>query len=456
VSISDPSKDVVVVGAGLAGLEIARRLEASGRAVSVLEARDRIGGRVLSHTLNDGSIVELGAQWISPIQARVSALAAELGLETFPTYEEGTNLTVIDDVVRPWIAEDDYGLDDHDRKEVERLLAELDRLAQTISVDAPWESPGADEYDARTLDTWLRENARTETAFAFWRLLTRAVFAAEATQMSLLQYLFYAHSAGSMATLIASVDGAQDRRVVGGSGLLPLGLSKRLRGDVALSAPVTEILQSGEGVEVKHARGTVMCRRAVVALPPILAGRIRYTPPLPASRDQLTQQIPMGYVIKAMAVYDEPWWRAEGWSGFGISFDGPVSHVFDNSPPDARCGVLLAFVDGEAGRGVGQLPARRRREVVLDRLQRLFGARAASTREYVEHDWAADEWTRGCYGGRLGTGVWTALGRAIRQPVGRIHWAGAECAREWNGYMEGALRSAADAAEEVEAALANE
>jgi monoamine oxidase len=450
------SSDVVVVGAGLAGLAAARRLETLGHTVSVLEARDRVGGRVLNHTLSDGSIVELGGQWISPIQTRVSTLAAELGLETFPTYEAGTDLTVIDDAVRPWKADDDYGLDDRDREEVERLLVELDRLAGSISLDTPWESPGADQLDARTLDTWLRENARTETAFVFWRLLSRAVFGAEASQMSLLHCLFYAHSGGGMATLIASVDGAQDSRIVGGSGLLPLGLSERLQGDVELSAAVTEIRLSGGGVEVKHARGTAACRRVVVALPPALAGRIRYAPALPAARDQLTQQIPMGYVIKAQAVYDEPWWRAEGWSGFGISFDGPVSHVFDNSPPDARCGVLLAFVDGEAGRRVGQMPGSRRRETVLGRLQRFFGPRAALPREYVECDWAAEEWTRGCYGGRLGTGVWTALGPAMRAPVGRIHWAGAEYATDWTGYMEGAVRSGEHVADDVDAALASE
>ncbi len=447
---------MVVAGAGLAGLAAARRLEMSGRTVSVLEARDRVGGRVLNHTLTDGSIVELGGQWISPIQARVTALAAEVGLETFPTYAEGTSLTVIEDAVKPWEAEDDYGLDEADRDEVERLLVELDRLAQTISIDTPWESPRANELDSLTLDTWLRENARTETALAFWRLLSRAVFGAEAWQMSFLHCLFYARSGGSMATLIASVDGAQDSRIVGGSGLLPRGLSERLQTDVEPTAPVTEIRQSKGSVEVKHARGTVACRRVVVALPPTLAGRIRYTPPLPAARDQLTQQIPMGYVIKAQAVYDEPWWRAEGWSGFGISFDGPVSHVFDNSPPDARCGVLLAFVDGEEGRRVGQMPAPRRRETVLGRLQRFFGRRAALPREYVECDWAAEEWTRGCYGGRLGTGAWSALGHAMREPVGRIHWAGAEYAREWTGYMEGALRSGEHVADEVDAALASE
>ena len=274
--------------------------------------------------------------------------------------------------------------------------------------------------------------------------------------MSLLHCLFYAHSGGSMETLIASGDGAQDSRIVGGSGLLSLGLSERLQTDVELTAPVTEIRQSTGGVEVKHAGGAVACRRVVVTLPPTLAGRIRYTPPLPAARDQLTQQIPMGYVIKAQAVYDEPWWRAEGWSGFGISFNGPVSHVFDNSPPDTRCGVLVAFVDGEEGRRVGQMPAPRRRETVLGHLQQFFGRRAAIPSEYVECDWAAEEWTRGCYGGRVGTGVWTALGHAMREPVGRFHWAGAEYAREWTGYMEGALRSGEHVADEVEAALARE
>ncbi len=179
--------------------------------------------------------------------------------------------------------------------------------------------------------------------------------------MSLLHYL-YAHSGGGMATLIASTDGAQEARIVGGSKLLARGISERLQSEVELRAPVTEIRQSIEGVEVTHARGVLGCRRTVVTLPPALAARIRYRPPLPPARDQLTQQIPMGYVVKAQTVYDESWWRAEGLSGFGISVDGPVSHVFDNSPHDTRGGVLLAFVDGEAGRRLGQIPPPQRRE----------------------------------------------------------------------------------------------
>jgi monoamine oxidase len=444
----------VIVGAGLAGLAAARRLERLGCSVRVLEARDRVGGRVADHGLSDGSVIELGGQWISPIQPRVWNLAAELSLATFPTYEEGTDLTIIDETVRAWRGDEYYGLEEPDRVDAERVLTEFDLLATTISADAPWQSPGAEQLDRRTLDEWLRDNARTETALAFWRLLARAVFAAEAWQLSLLHCLFYARSGGGMSTLIASVDGAQDSRIVGGPGRLARGLAEALSERVELECPVAEILQSAQGVEVRHARGSTMCERVVVALPPALAGRLRYAPALPPARDQLMQQAPMGYVIKAQAVYEEPWWRGEGRSGFGISFEGSVSHVFDNSPHDVRCGVLLAFVDGEEGRHLGHRPAAERRDVVLGRLERFFGPRAAQPREYIERDWAAEEWTRGCYGGRFGTGVWTAVGHAIREPVGRIHWAGTETARQWTGYMEGALRSGEDAADEVEAALA--
>jgi monoamine oxidase len=186
-----------------------------------------------------------------------------------------------------------------------------------------------------------------------------------------------------------------------------------------------------------------------VALPPTLAGRIRYSPALPPLRDQLTQQVPMGYVTKVQIAYSEPFWRAEGLSGSVFSLDDEVSVIFDNSPPDLNCGVLLGFLEGGHARRAGKLAPEERRELVLSRFAKFFGPRAADPDEYVERDWAAEEWSRGCYGGRFGTGGWTGYGEALREPVGRIHWAGTETAEVWNGYMDGAVGSGERAAREV-------
>ena len=145
----------------------------------------------------------------------------------------------------------------------------------------------------------------------------------------------------------------------------------------------------------------------------------------------------------------EPFWRAEGLSGTVFSLDDEVSVIFDNSPQDLSCGVLLGFLEGKHARRTGKLPPEERKELVLSVLEKFFGPRSADPEEYVERDWAAEEWSRGCYGGRFGTGVWTGYGEALREPVGRVHWAGTETAEVWNGYMDGAVRSGERAAREV-------
>jgi monoamine oxidase len=190
-----------------------------------------------------------------------------------------------------------------------------------------------------------------------------------------------------------------------------------------------------------------------VAIPPTLAGRIVYEPALPALRDQLTQRMPMGTVAKCMAIYDRPFWREDGLSGQATSDRGPTRAIFDNSPPDGSPGVLLGFLEGDFARELGRAPPEDRRRAVLGTFERLFGPGAASPEGWVERLWAEEEWTRGCYGCYMPTGGWTAYGRALRKPIGTLHWAGAETGTVWNGYMDGAVQSGERAAREVLVAL---
>jgi monoamine oxidase len=265
-----------------------------------------------------------------------------------------------------------------------------------------------------------------------------------------LHFLFYCRSGGTIDRLVATHGGAQESRLEGGSQQLAMRLADRLGRDIVrLGAPVTAIRQDDGGVKATHDGGVVEAGRAIVAVPPTLAARIRYSPALPPLRDQLTQQVPMGYVTKVQLAYPEPFWRTEGLSGSVFSLDDEVSVIFDNSPPDLSCGVLLGFLEGGNARRAGKLPPEARKELILSQFVKFFGPRAADPNEYVERDWAAEEWSRGCYGGRFGTGVWTGYGEALREPVGRIHWAGTETAEVWNGYMDGAVRSGERAAREV-------
>ena len=451
--LHERSADVVVIGAGLAGLSAAREVAAAGASVVVVEARDRVGGRVLNQDIGGGKVVEVGAEWIGPTQDRLAALAAELGVETFPTWvkgqsvlERGGKLSRYRGTIpriNPLVLVD-----------VGRAQLRLNRMARRVPLAAPWEAPGAERLDAQTADTWLRRNVRTRAGRAMLELGIEAVWAAEPADVSLLHVLFYIHSAGSLEMLFDTAGGAQQDRFVGGSQLLPLRAAEALGAErILLGAPVRAIAHGDDGVVVRADGAEVRARRAVVAIAPTLAGRIAYDPPLPGFRDQLTQRMPLGTVIKCMAIYDEPFWRADGLSGEAISDVGPVKVTYDNSPPDGSPGVLLGFLEGRHARQLGRVPQDERRTAALDCFGRLFGARARKPSGYVEHLWADDEWSRGCYGCHMPTGAWTNYGPALREPIGPLHWAGAEHATVWNGYMDGAVGSGQETAREVLARL---
>ncbi|MDI3404232.1 flavin monoamine oxidase family protein [Streptomyces cavernicola] len=448
--------DVVVVGAGLAGLSAARRLVAAGRTVTVLEARDRVAGRTHGGFLGNGTPVELGGQWVGPTQDAVLGLIDELGLETFPSFDEGQYLTVLDGKVIPY-TDESYGLPPRSAAEVARLWTELETRAATVAVEAPWETEGAEGLDRGTLDSWLVEHTEDDVARRFFRRIVPSLFSAETPELSLLHFLFYVKSGTSLTALMTTTGGAQESRVVGGTHRIAERMAAELGDRVRLNAVVRTVRQDESGVVVEYesdsvtARRAVTARHAVVAVPQTLAGRIRYVPPLPALRDGLTQQMPAGSVIKFQIGYDTPFWREEGLNGLVLSLDpgDAFDVVLDNSPQDASCGVLVGFFEGAHARRAGLLSAEERRQLVLSSLVKYFGPKAAHPFDVVELDWSAEEFTRGCYGGRLAAGAWTQYGAALSAPVGRIHWAGAETAAIWNGYMDGAVRSGHRAATEI-------
>jgi monoamine oxidase len=440
--------DVLVVGAGLAGLAAARDLAAAGRSVLVLEARDRVGGRVVSQDIGNGDVVEMGGQYAGPTQDRVYALAADLGVTTFPTYDTGRKVlhfngkraTYTGGIPRisPLVLAD-----------IGRAQARLEALARKVPTEAPWTAADAEQLDGQTFQSWMRRNAFGKSARMLLALGVEAVFAAEPGDISLLHMLFYVHAAGSFQRLIDTTGGAQQDRFTGGSALLAERLAARLGDIVRLSAPVIRIDVRNDAVTATTPAGQFESRRIIVAAPPHLAGRIEYSPALPYWREQLTQRTPMGSVIKCQVIYDEPFWRRDGLSGQATGYGAGSRVVFDNSPPDGTPGILLAFVEGDEARRLGREPAQVRRQAVVDSLVRYFGPRAAKPEAFLELDWQQERWSGGCYGTLFGPNVWTRYGPGLREPVGLIHWAGTETASVWAGYMDGAIRSGERAAAEV-------
>ena len=448
MSATDQRVDVAVVGAGLAGLVAARELRRAGRSVAVLEARDRVGGRLLNADIGDGKVVEVGGQWAGPTQKRVLALARDLGIENFPTHIAGENLIEWRSRLvryRGAIPRINAAV----LLDVAQAQARIDRMAKRVPLDAPWRAPKAEQWDGQTVESWLRRNVATAGARDLFRIGVEAVWAADAADVSLLHLLFYTHSAGGFDDLIGTEGGAQQDRFVGGSQLLALKLAEELGDVVALGEPVRRIEHTDLGVRLVSDGRETSADAAIVAIPPALCGRIAYDPPLPAIRDQLTQRMPQGTVVKCMAIYERPFWRDAGLSGSATSTVGPVKVIFDNSPPDGSPGVLLGFLEGRQARELGEWESDARRRAVVDCFRRIFGPDAASPVDYVERVWAQEEWTRGCYGCYMPPGGWVSYGRALRAPIGRIHWAGAETATVWNGYMDGAVQSGERAATEV-------
>jgi monoamine oxidase len=450
--------DVVVVGAGFAGLTAALRVMEAGRSVVLVEARDRVGGRVNNHELPGGDISESGGTFVGPTQNHIVALGKQFGVGTFPTYNEGQNVYVNGGERSTFSDTSPTGsapLDPQIVAELALVVAQLDEMSLSVPVDAPWHAPRAAEWDGQTLESWLRDNSVSERFRRLVPAATRPIFGVEPRDLSLLFVLFYIAASGDERTVgtfernFNTREGAQMFRMAGGPYAICERIRERLGRRVVLGSPVRRISQTRVGVRVVSDKVTVQARQAIVALPPALAGRIHFSPALPSDRDMLSQRLAQGYLAKVAAVYSEPWWRAKGLTGQALSTDGPVSATFDDSPPDGSPGVIFGFVGGDELRRHQARSAPERRRVVLEQFVGLFGEEAAGPIDYFETIWPEERWSRGGPVGVAGPGTYLAYGPALRRPEGRIHWAGTETSTYWNGYMDGAVRSGERAAREV-------
>jgi putrescine oxidase len=433
-------RDVVVIGAGATGLTAATRLRDAGRSVVVLEARDRVGGRLLTDEI-DGQMYEVGGQWVSPDQTALIGALERLGLETYPRYREGQSVYVGADGEAKRFTGDIFPASAHTEGEIARLIGLLDELVASLDVAAPWEHPRAAEFDHLSFRGWLEQQSDdAEARDNIALFIADAMLTKPAHAFSLLQALLMAASAGSFAHLV-DADFILDRRVVGGLQQVPLRLAASLDADdLRLCQPVRGIRYDDTGVTVTTDELTVAARHAIVAVPPNLYSRIDYSPPLPRLRQQAQQHVSLGLVIKVHASYPTPFWRDAGLSGTAFSPYQIVHEAYDNSNFGEQRGTLVGFVSDEKADALFRLDPGDRKARILASLAEYYGQEALDPVVYYESDWAAEEWTQGAYAASFDLGGLTRYGAMQLEPVGPIRFGSSDTAAEGYQHVDGAIR----------------
>jgi len=490
------SADVVVVGAGFAGLTAARALRRAGLNVVLLEARDRVGGRVHNQDLAangyPGRVVEMGGQFVGPLpgqgptssipgqevynpQDRVYKLAQQYGIGTFPTYNAGNYINYLRGVGAVPYSGTTRIPPDPSAANAGIALGLLNNMAKQVPRDAPWNPASAAEWDGETVESWMRRTLQPPASpdastNHLVTLAVEAVMSVEPREISLLELLWYISSAGNLDNLINTAGGAQDSRFIGGSQAIPIAIAAELVANLVLNAPVRRIEHpSSGGVVVRGDTFSVTAKRCIVAIPPALAGRIVYSPTVPALsargslRDQLTQRYPMASILKVNVIYPRPFWRDAGLAGQVTSDSGAVRATFDNTPypdpqtPTVTPGAMLGFIEADEARYWTTRTRNERYQQVINDLANYFGPQALAPlggiNGYYEALWNAEEFSAGGPTGVPMSGAIVEYAQMLREPIGLLHWAGTETATRWSGYMDGAVESGERAASEVAAAL---
>jgi monoamine oxidase len=446
--------DVVIVGAGLAGLITARTLQQAGKRVVVLEAQDRVGGRTLTHSLSDGTKFDLGAQWIGPGMTRIYNLIQELGLHTFKQYRHGQKQLRLGGQV--YVHTDVLSaLPVESQADWQQAMDCLDALTATVNPDNFIATPDAIQWDGMSVEQWILHRMQTGAAQRLFRITIREMFSAEPSEISMLELLWSCCSCGGLDHENSVDGGALQDRILEGSQTIAERLAAQLGHAVQVGNPVRRIEQFDDWVRITADSGVYVARQVVIAIPPTQALRIDFIPALPRCWTRSVQKLRMGAVIKCIALYDRPFWREAGYSGELISDDLLAGFTYDTTSADGQHPALVAFIAGDYAVEWSDRAAEERKQAVLDALALGFGEAAREPRDYFEHDWVAQPWIEGGYNAYAPPKAMTAgfVVPDLAEPIGRIHWAGSELATQFSGYMEGALESGEQAAEAILLAL---
>ncbi len=446
---------VIIVGAGFAGLTAAKLLHEQKISFILLEARERIGGRVYSKTTEEFGHIELGGQWVGHSQNELYSLLKEYDLNLFPTYNTGKNTVCINNKIKHY-----SGLipkiDIPSLINIDYLIKDLNKKATQIDLTEPWKSPKAKQWDSITLAQYISGKSWFTNSTSILNAGLETLFAVNSAEISLLQALFYIRSGKNLDVLLSIDEGAQQHRVSEGMHSLAFKMSQPFQDRIHLNEAVLAIHQDGRETTVMTSSNSYISEKVILTIPPVIIPRIDYDPVLSPLKLQLCQRVPMGLVIKSYAVYSSPFWREDGLSGQVVTDETyPFQTVFDNTEPNGQKGKLLAFIIADRARNMLKYTENERKNIVLEHLASIFGSKALTPLAYYEKCWADEIWSSGCYAGMRIPGAWISYKGVLAKPEGNIHFAGTETADVWNGYIEGAILSAKRVVKEITPFIGN-
>lgn len=426
--------DVVVVGAGLAGLAAARDLEAGGAEVVVLEARPRVGGRVEQEELPDGRRVQLGGEVVGTAHTSYLGLVAELGLTLVPSYvaEPG-------EITRQVTESIDVGdwpawCTDADRASYDVVEAALDKICSSIDPDDPWTCPDLGRLDRLSVGDWLREVGATANVLRLWELVHLSLSDGSIERQSLFAYARKIVVGGTTGSY--DVEQWENLRVTEGSATVALTMAAALR-DVRLSTPVARIRVGAPGCAVTTATGERVDARAVVLAVP--SGPARDIEIEGVSEDRLTslRRQRHAWAAKFVAAYDHPFWRDRGQNALSES-EGVLGSTWPQQD-----GVLSALVPPERFAAFASSDPDTRTREALAQVAELYGPEAEAPLRTWTRLWGSDPWTQG-YVTNWRPGDVELVGPLHGTHEPPFYVCGSD---QWvAGYMEGAVRTGRAAA----------
>uniref|UniRef100_UPI001ED81854 amine oxidase [flavin-containing] n=1 Tax=Scatophagus argus TaxID=75038 RepID=UPI001ED81854 len=449
--------DVIVVGGGISGLSAAKLLKSSGLNPVVLEARNRVGGRTFTVQNKETKWVDLGGAYVGPTQNRILRLAHEYGVKTYKVNEQENLVHYVNGKSYPFKGSFPTMWNPFVMLDFNNLWRTIDMMGKEIPREAPWRAPHAEEWDKMSMLELLEKICWTRTVRQFATLFVNVNVTSEPHEVSALWFLWYVKQCGGVMRIFSTTDGGQERKFVGGSSQISECMARELGDLVKLQSPVYSIDQTGDMVVVETLnKQTYKAKYVIVATPPGLNLKMHFNPELPPLRNQLIHRVPMGSVIKCMVYYKENFWRKKGFCGSMVieDEDAPIGLTLDDTKPDGTVPAIMGFILARKCRKLTGLTKDERLKKICEIYSKVLGSEEAlHPVHYEEKNWCEEEYSGGCYTAYFPPGILTQYGKVLREPVGRLYFAGTETATEWSGYMEGAVQAGERAAREVMCAM---